>query len=249
MLRAVARAAMELAGLEGPADTAVDAWTEASIRSARALGEAAIVDAQPPSQQREMQRLRAAAPLARAPPARAPAFAPPWAVRPRASYASVAVPVFIYPLVHRYWDARHAASRLYAGSEALAAPVLVAALLHTLCVLCYAARYVPAFVRQVVPDLLGVADALGAAADEQVAAAALALVLVLLDAAWEHDRGRALLQACPATLERVQSWAHRWVEHGEGGALAAQGAARASAVLLRLVAMHEDVRERALAWP
>lgn len=202
----------------------------------------------------------AAARAATAAPSPLP-FAPPWSVRPTVAYTAAATSVFIFPLVTRMWSyerERRRYARAAAGSEAVVAPTVRAAMLHTLCVLCACARNAAFFATRVVPDVLELADAVVAAAgagaddDALVDGAALALALVLLDAAWDADRGLALVAAHAPLLLRWQSLAQAVFAREEArdaptdlAAPQARACRAAAAVVVRLAEMQ---RVAQAAW-
>jgi len=231
MLRAIADAAQEMAGLTplAPAEASLG-LTEAATARARAGGEERLAQRGVDVARRQAARLGSAP---------APAPAPAWSVKPAVPFTAAAS-AFVFPLLRRCEAAQQQVSRTYAGSDAMTSPPVVAAVLHTLCVLCQAGRHAPFFATRIVPDVLSFAERQSGHPDATVAGAALALVLVVLDAA--SDAERLVAQAQAPLLVRVQSVAESYVATRPGGALERS----AAAVVLRISEMQAQVRQALL---
>ena len=262
MLRALAAAAHELAGLPDPcADPAeeAEALADAAASRAREAGDRRLAQHEPTL---EAKHRLAQHVVGRTPRGAAPVpFAPPGAVRPRVAYVTVAAGCFIEPLLQHFaaflQEARQrvrgvGVPRLRsAGGDAPLAPGAMAAVLHTLAVLCSAGRNAPRMHSQVVPGVLELVDVValvgvplmqqtaplwggverGGHADTEVLGAAASLALVALDIAWERDRGAALLREHPALVVRVQEMAHALFEQEEQRHAAERDAAPAHEAL------------------
>ncbi|WFD23648.1 telomere binding protein [Malassezia equina] len=231
MLRAIAEAAQEMAGLT-PFDPGVASRQLIEAATARACqqGEAQLVQHGADKARWQAVRLDAT-PAQKA--------APSWSVKPTVPFTAAAR-AFIFPLLRRCEAAQQHASRTYAGSDATTAPHILAAVLHTLCVLCQAGRHAPFFATRIMPDVLEMAERQSRHTDASVASAAFALVLVLLDAAKEAQR--LIVQAQAPCLVRVQSVAESYVAARPGGALERS----AAAVVLRISEMQAQVRQALL---
>lgn len=230
MLRAIADAAQEMAGL---------AQREAADAS-RQLADAATARARANGEERLAQH--GAADVARWQAARlraAPAPAPAWGVKPTVPFTAAAS-TFVFPLVRRCEAAQQQVSRTYAGSDAMTSAPVLAAVLHTLCVLCQAGRHAPFFATCMAPDVLALAERQSRHADATVVGAALALVLVVLDAAGDAERLVAREQA--PLLVRVQSVAESYVAARPGGTLEHS----AAAVVLRISETQAQLRQALL---
>ncbi|WFD31401.1 telomere binding protein [Malassezia sp. CBS 17886] len=273
MLRAIAFAAHELAD-GAPAMAAAGELRamhgDVLAREARALGDAASAQMRAAGEQRiaALPAAQRAAKLRVGEAMRRPLpFAPPGSVRARPSYI-VAAPVFLYPLLRRLWaylQKPHETSTQYrgAGTEPVLTPAVLAAILHTLAVLCYHARSAPVL-RQTGTDevlelvdlvLVGIAPHIderahfavdgghGDDAGTTLSEAALTLALVVLDGAKERDGGRALVQANSALLLRVQAAAEALFARAESGAVRGGSTAEAGPS----ASIHALVQRRAAA--
>ena len=215
MLRAVASAAVEMSGSRA---CTADTLAEAAVQRATAAGEARI------SKAHAMARVSLP-------------FAPPWSVRPTASYTAVATHTFIYPLIRRLDHARQETSRMYAGSDTALVPGATSALLHTLCVLCYHARNAAFFMTRVLPDILEVIEVWGSNTHADVGTAAMSLAIVVLDMATEADGGAHLVKSHSAQLLRIQTMAHASADVSQ----------QAAAVVLCIADMQERMHQALLA--
>lgn len=228
MLRAVAMAAQEMAGL--PVVEAVAASRQgaasATERACAYGSEQLTQDARP---REVVQSTRIAAPTA------------PWQVRPTVPFTQAAARAFLFPLVRRCEAALQHGSRTYAGSDATTSPPVLAAVLHTLCVLCQAGRNAPFFATRIAPDVLLFAERLSTHKDTSVVEAAFALILVVLDAVSEAGTAHLLAREQAPLLVRLQSMAasqlagHDTIESS------------AAAVVLRISEMQEQVRQALLS--
>ncbi|WFD20009.1 telomere binding protein [Malassezia caprae] len=226
MLRAMADAAQEMAGL---------APREAADAS-RQLADAATARARASGEERLVQH---GVDVARWQAARLGGAAPAWGVKPTVPFTAAAS-AFLFPLLRRCEAAQQQVSRTYAGSDAMTSAPVLAAVLHTLCVMCQAGRHAPFFATRIAPDVLALAERQSGHADATVAGAALALVLVVLDAVGDAERLVAREQA--PLLVRVQSVAESYVAARPGGALERS----AAAVVLRISEMQARVRQALL---
>lgn len=235
MMHALAAAAHELAGLDPLLDSDAPAAHAAHMADQAA------------------QRARSRS-VARVP------FAPPGTLAQPKPYLAVATSAFVLPLLNRFYmylDAtriRSLGGYRRAGSELALSSDALAAALYTLCVLCSAARNALGFYASIMPEVIALAQQVVAtrahADDATVHAAALALVLVMLDAAWERDRGIALVRAHASTLIHVRDTAQGIVEHAAGGDAAPTPRARAlraaAGTLVRLAEMEHEAQDALL---
>ncbi|WFD27473.1 telomere binding protein [Malassezia nana] len=230
MLRAVAMAAQEMAGL--PVVEAVAASRQGAAwatERARAYGSEQLTQDARTRPREVVQSTRIAAPTA------------PWQVRPTVPFTQAAAQAFLFPLVRRCEAALQHGSRTYAGSDATTSPPVLAAVLHTLCVLCQAGRNAPFFATRIAPDVLLFAERLSSHKDTSVVEAAFALILVVLDAVSEAGSAHLLAREQAPLLVRLQSVAasqlagHDTVESS------------AAAVVLRISEMQEQVRQALLS--
>ncbi|KAL4401916.1 telomeric DNA binding protein [Malassezia pachydermatis] len=249
MLRAVGLAAQELAGMPTPSSSPADRASELvdhALERVHQAGETRIVQASP---QREADVRRWQAAMRTSAGTTHGTALPTWSVRPTVSWTQVAGPHFIGPLVYRCQQARQSTSRTYAGSEAVYTPTLIAAVLHTLCILCYAGRHTAFFATRIAPDVLQMAERCATELDEvdlQVPQAAMALVLTVLDIVEEdsRDHGAHFAQTHARLLTRLQGvaqavWEASHLQPGDAPSLQADAATRAAGVLLRIADMQE----------
>ena len=234
MMHALAAAAHELAGLEPLLDS------DAPAAHAMHMADQAA------------QRARSRS-VARVP------FAPPGALSQPKPYLAVATSAFVLPLLNRFYmylDAtriRSLGGYRRAGSElALSSDALTAAL-YTLCVLCSAARNALGFYASIMPEVIALVQQVVAtrahADDAAVHAAALALVLVMLDAAWERDRGIALVRAHASLLIHVRDMAQDIIDHERADAAPtprARALRAAAGTLVRLAEMEHEAQDALL---
>lgn len=179
------------------------------------------------------------------------------------SYLNLAGPSFVFPLVNRFWaHLDHASvtrgSRYQgSGSTILLSPFLVAAFLDTLAVLCYCAQNAADFQNSLLPEVIsltlsltntalvrrgtaGPSGTAGTAEDHEgggpaaVLGASANLLLLLLDAAWQLDAGRNLLQRHGEQVAEVQAWAGALFESVEGHNALDRSARSSAAILLRI---------------
>lgn len=182
-------------------------------------------------------------------------FAPAKTIAPKANYLSVATSAFVLPLVNRFFLYLGPYTRggyRHAGSNAALRPEALSAALLTLCILCSAARNALGFYANVMPDVITLAVLCCGRAQEndaQVHGASLSLVLVMLDAAWERDRGAQLVRTQASLLLNVRDTAQGILDSDvpAGDASPRARAVRAAAgTLVRVSEMERDARDALL---
>ena len=234
MLRAVAAAAMELSRDGSSSGSAATAPLPDTTEMAGRLVGAAMSRMQQTGEARiaasyasDMARVRSAS-MKDVP------FAPAWSVRPTVPFTAVASSSFIFPLIRRLDHARQTASRMYAGSDTTLTPNSTSAVLYTLCVLCWCGRNAAFFPTRALPEVLGVVDVWSSDSSNHadVWTASMALALVLLDIAVEHDGGLHLVRSHAPMLLRLQAVAQASLDTSP----------QAAAVVLCITDMQERTR-------
>ncbi|GAA6056593.1 hypothetical protein JCM3770_006657 [Rhodotorula araucariae] len=186
------------------------------------------------------------------------------------TFSALAAETFILPLINRFWlYLRDTATSLlsprgasYTGGAAtpvLLEPILLAKFLATLAVLVHASRHSPTFLAVIVPEVLAFVLAIKPSApaavasphvrddddergldEDLVAAAALELVLVALDATVQLDAGRTLMSPSAASggggalVFDVKDWAEDVFEREERRGGVGRAGRAAAGVLLRV---------------
>ncbi|BGP38955.1 telomere binding protein [Rhodotorula kratochvilovae] len=186
------------------------------------------------------------------------------------TFSTLAAETFILPLINRFWlylrdtatsslSSRGGSYAGAAGTPVLLEPILLSKFLATLAVLVHASRHAPAFLAVIVPEVLafvlaikpGAPSAVASARardddddsgldEDLVAAAALELVLVALDATVQLDGGRTLMSSSAASggggalVVDVKDWAEEVFEREERRGGVGRAGRAAAGVLLRV---------------
>jgi telomere length regulation protein len=177
----------------------------------------------------------------------------------KVSFASLAVEIFIMPLVNRFWLYLRDISTSpqdrklgpYAGGGAGTAPLLepmmLSKYLQTLCVLLNAAKNSPHFLAVLAPETLELVLSLRSleTTSNVVQESMMQLVLVVLDTSTNVDGGRTLARDFSRLTWQIKDWAEdTWKSQEQSGKEIAQAGRAAAGVLLRI----DDVVQKTIGY-
>jgi telomere length regulation protein len=183
------------------------------------------------------------------------------------AYLDLAATCFIFPLLNRFWSQLDHISvtrrNRYkgSGSTALLSPFMMSAFLDTVAILCYCAQNAAPFQNDIVPEVMSLCltittsslariesnvqdDGDGGGGPSAILGASSNLLLLLLDAVWQLDYGRNLLQRYSEQVNEVQRWAEALFESVQNESALHRSGRCSAAILLRISEMKQRIREQ-----